>query len=400
VAVMTYRLLLTTPVLCLSSCLVVIADHEVQHDRDRAPSSLYAEAEPERLDPLPPAAFEPHPGRQRYVCHRTEAPLVIDGKPDEAAWAAAPSTELFVDIQGPDLPAPRFETRAKMLWDDEFFYVSAVMEEPHLWGTLTARDSVIFYDNDFEVFLDPDGDTYDYYELEVNALGTEWDLLLERPYRDGGPALHEYDTPGLKTAVHLDGTLNDPSDVDAGWSIEIAIPFHALKAIAGRPLPPSDGDVWWVNYSRVQWHLDATADGYVKRTDADGKRLPEDNWVWSQQGVIAMHEPESWGLVMFADEPADAAMEERAFVGPPDLSHRELLRVVYEAQHRYRKEFGRYADAPELLGMPPGSFAYPLALYNTPSGFEAVVTWAPDGTASTATAEPLSLRIDERGHVW
>jgi len=394
---MTYRLLPLGLLLCLSSCLVVIADEELEHRKDSAPRTGHVAVDPERLPTLSATDLAPHPGRQRYVCHRAADSIVIDGRVDEASWLAAPETELFVDIQGPALPTPRFATRARMLWDDEYFYVSAVMEEPHLWGTLTERDSIIFYDNDFEVFIDPDGDTFDYYELEVNALGTEWDLLLERPYRDGGPALHEYDTPGLKTAVHLDGTLNDPGDVDAGWSIEIAIPFHALRAIAGRPVPPVDGDVWWVNYSRVQWHLDVVDGVYVKRTGPDGKGLPEDNWVWSQQGVIAMHEPESWGLVMFADEPAG---EEREFVGPEDLSQRELLRIVYEAQHRYRKEFGRYADAPELLGLPPGSSAFPLELHTTPSGFEASATWAAAGLASTEDAEPMRLRIDERGHVW
>ena len=56
-----------------------------------------------------------------------------------------------------------------MLWDDQFFYVGAELEEPHVWATLTERDSVIFHDNDFEVFIDPDGDTHLYYELEMNA---------------------------------------------------------------------------------------------------------------------------------------------------------------------------------------------------------------------------------------
>ena len=202
----------------------------------------------------------------------------------------------------------------------DYFYIAAEMEEPHLWGTLTERDSVIFYDNDFEVFIDPDGDTHDYYELEVNALGTEWDLLLERPYRDGGPALHEFDTPGLLSAVQMYGTLNDPSDIDRSWTIEIAIPFAALRAIAGRPAPPANGDVWWVNFSRVQWRLDVVDGAYTKRADDNGKELREDNWVWSPQGVIAMHEPESWGLVQFVGSPApEAGQELPEFELPADL---------------------------------------------------------------------------------
>jgi len=33
--------------------------------------------------------------------------------------------------------------------------------------------------------------------------------------------LDSWDIPGLITRVHVDGTLNDPSDTDRGWSIEI-----------------------------------------------------------------------------------------------------------------------------------------------------------------------------------
>ena len=57
-----------------------------------------------------------------------------------------------------------------MLWDDEYFYVAAELEEPDIWATLTERDAVIFYDNDFEIFIDPDGDSHEYYEFEMNAL--------------------------------------------------------------------------------------------------------------------------------------------------------------------------------------------------------------------------------------
>ena len=68
-----------------------------------------------------------------------------------------------------------------MAWDDRFFYVAAEMEEPHVWATLMRHDAVIFHDNDFEVFIDPDGDNHEYYEFEINALDTGWDLFLRHP---------------------------------------------------------------------------------------------------------------------------------------------------------------------------------------------------------------------------
>ena len=192
---------------------------------------------------------------KHYLCYRAPGPLELDGRLDKPFWKDAPWTDDFVDIEGDRRPKPRFRTRAKMLWDDRFLYLGAELEEPHVWGTLTERDSVIFHDNDFEVFLDPDGDGALYAELEINALNTAWDLLLVRAYLAGGPAVNGWDIAGLRTAVHVDGSLNDPSDADRGWSVEIAIPWAALKDIAGCPCPPRDGDLWRINFSRSSFPI-------------------------------------------------------------------------------------------------------------------------------------------------
>ena len=219
-----------------------------------------------------------------------------------------------------------------MLWDDRYFYVGAWLEEPHVWGKLTRRDAVIYHDNDFEVFIDPDGDNHLYYELEINALGTEWDLLLIRPYRDGAPAVNAWDIQGLRTAVHVDGTLNHPSDTDRGWSVEIAIPWDVLQQCAGRPAPPEPGHIWRVNFSRVQWRTSHQDGSYEKVLDPDtGRSLPEDNWVWSPQGLIAMHYPEQWGEVIFVKEGGEgvdshlaASAEHRAILAGQE-AHAALL---------------------------------------------------------------------------
>jgi hypothetical protein len=233
-----------------------------------------------------------------YDCPRATTPVRIDGKLDDAAWKSAPWTDFFVDIQGDARPLPRYKTRAKMLWDDEYFYVAAEMEEPHVWATLTKHDSVIFHDNDFEVFIDPNGDTLEYYEFEINALNTGWDLFLDKPYRHGGKASNAWEIPGLKTAVHINGTLNDPADKDHGWSVEVAFPWKVLAEHAHKPAPPRKGDEWRVNFSRVQWQLRVVGGKYEKVPDTK-----EDNWVWSPQGLINMHVPEKWGRVRFVTSP-------------------------------------------------------------------------------------------------
>lgn len=232
---------------------------------------------------------------QRYVCRRAARPVVVDGRLDDAAWSRAPWTRDFADIEGAGRPVPALKTRAKMLWDSDYLYIGAMLEEPHVWATLTEHDEIVFYDNDFEVFIDPDGDAREYYEIEINALNTIFDLFLVRTYNDGGPALHAWDCKGMKSAVHVEGTLNDPRDDDRSWSVEMALPWKTLAEAAHRPAPPQQGDVWRMNFSRVEWQVRVEDGRYVKVPET-----PENNWVWSPQGVINMHVPQYWGYVEFA----------------------------------------------------------------------------------------------------
>ena len=228
-----------------------------------------------------------------YVCRRAPGSILIDGDLSKAAWANAEWTRDFVDIEGDSKLPPKFRTRAKMLWDDQFFYIASEMEEPHVWATLTEHDSVIFQDNDFEVFIDPDGDAMRYFEFEINALNTTWDLYLAKPYRDGGSAQNEWESQA-KTAVQVAGTLNDPSDEDQGWTVELAFPWSCFRENGGMLCPPSPGDVWRVNFSRVEWDI-AIIDGKYEKVPGH----PEHNWVWTPQGVVDMHQPERWGYVEF-----------------------------------------------------------------------------------------------------
>ena len=279
---------------------------------------------------------------RRAICHRTPAPLTLDGRLDEPAWRAARWSEPFVDIQGGSRPPPRFSTHVKMLWDSESLYIAAELEEPDLWGTLTARDSVIFHDNDFEVFIDPDGHTHEYYELEVNALGTPWDLMLVRPYRDGGPPINAWDIAGLEIGIDARGTLNRPGDRDEGWTVEIAMPWRILREAAPDQKPPRAGDQWRVNFSRVEWQVDARDGRYSKRVDpATRNPVPEDNWVWSPQGAIDMHMPERWGFVQFSNVQAGAGSE--AFVEDPNEPVKWALRSLYYRQRQFHRVNGRYA---------------------------------------------------------
>jgi hypothetical protein len=278
-----------------------------------------------------------------YVCSKAIGALTIDGSLNEPAWRRASFTDPFVDIEGNAKPRPDLETKVKLLWDDNYLYIGASLEEPNVWATLTEHDSVIFYDNDFEIFIDPDGDRQKYFEIEVNALATEWDLFLPKPYRDGGSAIDAWEVPGLKVATHVDGTLNRFDDKDRGWTVEIAIPWRSLTepgAAAGSP--PRDGDQLRINFSRVEWRTRTTANSLVK---IPGRR--EENWVWSPQGVVDMHRPEMWGYVQFSTKPAGEATFE------PDPTHEARMRLIrlYEIENEYRERHEEFTSSLETLGL-------------------------------------------------
>jgi len=348
-------------------------------------SPLHAQRAAVDLEAMP---FAP----KRYVVYRAASGLNVDGRLDEPSWSGALWTDAFVDIEGDRRPPPRLRTRAKMLWDDDYFYVAAEMEEPDVWATLTERDSVIFRDNDFEVFIDPDGDTHAYYELEVNALGTLWDLMLIRPYRDGGPAINGWDIAGLQAGIDVRGTLNRPGDNDEGWSLEIAMPWRILREAAAGRKPPQPGDRWRVNFSRVQWQVDVAEGRYVKRLKPGSQDpLPENNWVWSPQGAIDMHMPERWGYVQFSR--LRAGSETEAFVEDPNERVKWALRRLYYRQRAFRAANSRYGATLDALG--------PLNVRVEGTDFRPVMQGTQSLYEITATGfDGAVVHINQDGRVW
>ncbi|MBK8884209.1 MAG: carbohydrate-binding family 9-like protein [Bacteroidales bacterium] len=218
-----------------------------------------------------------------YICYRTSSPISVDGDLDKAVWRNARRSQRFVDmISG---TPGFFNTQAAALWDDEALYIAFWIEEPFVEARLTKRDSTIFQENDVEVFIDG-GDCY--YEFEINALNTvyevffiwqdawhkfdskEFDVHSREAYTFGGNhdrdaetfwrgnhprglrwAFTDWDFPGLRTAVKIQGTLNDNSDIDKGWTVEIAFPWKGMTQLAGgRSLPPEDSDIWRIFLGR------------------------------------------------------------------------------------------------------------------------------------------------------
>ena len=242
-----------------ATCLIAVGCQE-----PAAVESLERTAVDAYRRPEPVPVFAPTISPRRYSAAFCDISIQINGLMDEPAWSAAPWSDDFADIEGATRATPSQRTRVKMLWDAKYLYIAADLAESDLWATLKTHDEIVFQDNDFEVFVDPDGDTREYYEIEVNALGTIFDLYLPVPYRAGAKANHNWTAEGMRVAVHLDGTLNDSRDTDTGWQVEMAIPWATFAPVAPAnggatfqrtARPPGIGDSWRINFSRVQWTL-------------------------------------------------------------------------------------------------------------------------------------------------
>ncbi|SEC91952.1 Carbohydrate family 9 binding domain-like [Tenacibaculum sp. MAR_2009_124] len=275
----------------------------------------------------------------------SKAPL-IDGFIDSEIWNRAQWSETFIDIEGKK--KPKYKTNFKMLWDNENVYILAKLQDEHIWGTLKQRDTIIFNNNCFEIFLDPDGNTHNYMELEINALNTVWDLFISKPYRNNPEVKFEWDIQGIKTEVSHEGTLNNSNDIDKGWVIEMALPWKSLN-VDNDESPVGKGRFWRMNFMRVHWNFLLDNGKYKRVRDYSNKLKPSSNWVWSSQGAVNIHQPEKWGYVYFnkSDEtvdinelPIDAPLIQWMYI-----QYRQKLRVSNNVNEYSRETVGFFHGA-------------------------------------------------------
>ena len=283
------------------------------------------------------------------------------------------------------------------------------MEETDVWGTLTKHNSVIFHDNDFEVFVSTDATNHNYKEFEVNCLNCTWSLLLDKPYAESGSENSKrvdpergYDMePGLISAVKVyPDEINNPSVKNSHWTVEVAIPIS--KLMEGNPgaKSPDDGVLWRINFSRVQWGFEVGEDNkYVKKPCCQSCRSPgteaEDNWVWSKQGEVAMHLPERWGILQFSNEMPSTEVKLKYYEEWPV---RCAAMGLFYALKGYHSNESTYTD--DLKAVAAHS-AKPFAICNeaataiklTDDGYEAKVTLG----QFTATINHERYLVVERG---
>ncbi|HIE51040.1 MAG TPA: hypothetical protein EYP85_04715 [Armatimonadetes bacterium] len=225
---------------------------------------------------LPPPA--------QAVCLRTDEPVQVDGRLDEPIWAQTPPLPLtycLLTRQG----SPTYPTEVRCAWDAENLYLAFVAEDPDIWSEFTHRDANLWEAEVVEVYLDPDGDGRNYKEFEVSPRNVVVDLNIPQ-----GPDIGDVDenrrwnAPGWRTAVRVEGSVDQREDRDARWTVEMALPFADLF----RPAPPALprlGEVWRVQFYRIE-------------RPREGK--PEFS-SWS--ATDAFHNPRRFGRLIFGANP-------------------------------------------------------------------------------------------------
>lgn len=180
-----------------------------------------------------------------YTILRAGGAIEIDGRLDEPAWIAAPDVGEF---QFPWWTEGRKErTIAKMLWDDRYLYVATIAEDAHIIALHRDHDGRVAEDDCFEVMLAPDPAKPDvYFNIEWNVVGGYVDNF--RPNGPKQPRAKVWDAEGVRIAGAFVGTLNDDSDTDRYWIVEVAIPLENFKAYMPHAVRP--GSAWNLNLNR------------------------------------------------------------------------------------------------------------------------------------------------------
>jgi hypothetical protein len=214
-----------------------------------------------------------------YESPRISEEIKIDGLIDEKAWDSAPEATFY----NADGSIPRQKTLFKWVWDDHYLYGAFYVEDDHIWATMKERDAYLWNENVIEFFINADGSSKSYIEIEINPLNTILDLFVLNKHNDRSDIrqLWEWDCEGLLSEVEVYGTINDDTDKDSHWTFEIAIPFDQIYTAPN--LPPVDGDAWFVTFTR-----------------GEGNERPgiREASSWSPPGF---HNPLSYGKMIFRE---------------------------------------------------------------------------------------------------
>lgn len=228
--------------LFILACLIVAgcAVEPRNEDRDRAKAK----------------ANEDLPTVRKVECRWVKNAIQINGELNDNPWKDAEVLQDFSSFWQKRKAAGK--TRAMLLWDRDYLYFGAEMEDLDLFALTRQRNGMTWEDDVFELFFKPSQKELAYYEFQVNALNTHLELFLPSRGAGGYRRFAPLTNLGMESAVKLLGTLNKHDDRDKGWIVEGRIPWTAFKPTGGRPMA---GDKWKFALCRYDYSV------YLERTE-------------------------------------------------------------------------------------------------------------------------------------
>ena len=224
-----------------------------------------------------------------YTAERRIDTIFIDGNLNEASWHSVGDTAVFTIWNGSTAP-DALRTTAKMVWDDQYLYIAFNARDPDVYATYTAHDSRLWEQDNFEVFVTVPGTT-GYVEAEGSPRGTIWDGVFTNVFQGPGGS---YTMTGLQIAGRVNGTLNNSSDQDNGFTGEMRLPFADIYQ--GTPGGhPTNGTQLRLNLNRINWNTPATQGG-------PGAAGSDTYYAWSPVpgANVSFHRPDKFGTVTFS----------------------------------------------------------------------------------------------------
>lgn len=223
-----------------------------------------------------------------FKASKTNQAIVVDGKMEEEIWAKT-ERRTFDHFYLVDQPDDQQQTTFRMLWDEENLYLFYQMEDRFLTARETDRNGEPYLDDCAEIFFitAPDSlDTHFGYELNLNKASNDF-IYFNDFYEGKDLAFKGYD-PDFKVEVTFQGTINDNSDIDVGWTMELAIPLANFGKL-GQVVPVATGTKWAFLAVRQD------------RNDAEGNRRSISTVFPIYDISKNVHQANRFGLVEFVE---------------------------------------------------------------------------------------------------
>jgi hypothetical protein len=254
-----------------------------------SPLAVWGDGIPRRLVPISHALiltlvtlFYSASGSAVPTCRPLPDSIKIDGILSESAWKFV-DTLTLVRNNDPTGGAPGVVTKVLVGWTPTHLYTAFIADSRNVKGTITEHDGALYDQDALEMFIDPDGDSKNYIELEWNCLNTSVDLTLTGP---GTGTDWAWSAAGIQHVVKVKGTANKASDSDTNWILETALPWSTLQPFSKATLPPKAGERLSINFYRIDNPMGGS----------------QELLAWSPTGVANFHKPDKFGSLIFSDQ--------------------------------------------------------------------------------------------------